>query len=121
MILIGIETVYTKHTDIKDSPRRRVLENWTLECDQLEDGNKLYYLRGRVVREANGFEPPARFTRTSPIVGTSDNLSGFIMIRTASGSEYTLDKSVQPEENPLDWPTEVLNPWIQGDNWVNAR
>ncbi len=113
---------YTPHYDIQNSPRRREIDKWRLIAKPAyTDPNlKIWCLAGWTVLEADGSQPPARWTVTSPIVSCDHRV-----VTTASGSKYFLLEQATSGEVVLDLdpncpqiPDEYLNKWIDGKNWV---
>jgi hypothetical protein len=106
---------------LADSPRIRQLDLWKIFSYRAFSCNDLIYaLQGWTVLEADGFTPPARLTKTSPIASCNGNV-----ITTASGSLYTLlrpcpnwvyETKFKLDENQYI-PNHCCNPWIKGDNW----
>ena len=115
-----LSTIITSRLETENSPRRRILTDWYVDSyPAYKDPKiKIYFLRGRVIQEADGTRPAYRITRTSPIAKCEANI-----VTTASGSQYTLEKPapVQPHypANPNMIPDTECNPWIDGNNWVS--
>lgn len=103
---------------LTNSNRNRVLDSWKLiiKSPYTNTDIKIYCLQGWVVREADGYKPPARLTTTSPIASCDGNV-----VTTASGSKYHLTDqplSLDDVASVEQYITgERLNPWIEGDNW----
>lgn len=112
----------TIHPD--GSVRHRRLDGWSVLTTPGRIGERaivVHELTGWTVREADGTEPPARFTNTSPIQSCEGNV-----VTTASGSTYEL---VDPRpswatENGWSAPTEgpwlddrFINDWLPYDGW----
>lgn len=114
-----VGAVYTEHSQ-HNSTRKRILNNWSFVWEPaftIPD-LKIWKLQGQVIEEADGHRPELRFTVTSPIVSYDGRV-----VKTASGSTYTLETqsehtSYPVEDNPLVIPEEYLNSWINGDNWI---
>ena len=108
------------NNELTNSPRRRVLAYWSIYSYPANDKTiTIHALRGRVVREVDGFSPSLRVTKTSPIVSCDGRV-----VTTASGSKYTLGTPNTPgnwdNDAPNIIPPEYLNTWIDGDNWLTA-
>lgn len=110
----SVNIVVTNHSP-HDSDRNRLLNNWVV-CGKLckDETTWLYTLVGEVVQEADGTKPAGRITETSPIVAYSKGV-----VTTVSGSKYRLGKAnVLQTAGTSMLVDEVLNPWIDGDNWL---
>ena len=119
--MIFVDIVETQRTETKNSPRRRILEQWSVLTGSANNPNiSIHYLEGRVVREADGSTPSFRITKTSPIVSCEADV-----VTTASGSKYTLgtvseswaNEQGYSESNPK-LPEKYWNNWINGSNWL---
>lgn len=114
----AIVSNHIPHFDTEGSLRRRELDQWRLVAKPAytDPDLKIWCLAGWTVREADGSQPPARWTVTSPIVACEQGL-----VTTASGSKYQLLEQATNiklilESNQI--PDEYLNKWIKDKNWT---